>query len=204
MLVPASQSLHLPFLMTTDHLMPAGKRRIWGSGLLFSQTLLEATKQNGLWLVMQDSDGQAAMSPGDIVIQARVLSVDWLSAEYIDAEICTRSWGNIIDVKQAAGYGWLTAQTRSLWPTEQRLSPDELLVIRFQQWLKDHHNIPLWLNDVPANMTDPNQLCWYWLELLPLPVSTKQRLLRQPTSQACLRYLKKIFWYSDRFRHDLR
>ncbi|SHO59110.1 hypothetical protein [Vibrio quintilis] len=201
-----SQPLHLPCLMTTDHLLPVGKRNIRGNGFIFSQTLLDAIKHHGVWLVMQDSDGQAAIAPGDIVIQAKILAVDWLSADQICAEIYTHRWGRIVSVRQAAGFGWLCAQPAPLWKTPQRLSSDDILVTHFRQWLRESSRLTPspWLSEQTPHITDPNQLCWYWLELLPLPLSTKQRLLRQPDSQVCLRYLKKIFRHSDRFSLNLR
>ena len=199
-----SQRLTQPYLKSTDHLLPSGKRKIWGCGLLFTNTIRDALKEGGLWLVMQDSEGQSAMAEGDIVIRAIIGAVDWLSASQICVELNIVGWGNIAPSEKGTTNDRLSARLRPLWTDRQKIPAGDILIVRLKQWQLEYGHQQPWLFDHQANLSDPCWLCCRWLELLPLPLKTKLRLLSHPTPQACLRYLKKIIRQSDRYTEKLR
>lgn len=199
-----SQQITLPYLKTTDHLLPSTQRRIHGSGLMFTNIIREATRSGGVWLVMQDSDGQSAMSEGDIVSQAKIQSVDWLSCSQICVDLHITGWGMVETSNQTIKPGQLNARLRPLWATKQQCPADDILVIRLKQWQREYACQPGGDHDDPAGAFDSCWLCWRWLELLPLPLVTKQRLLKQSDPRACLRYLKKMILQSDLYAGMLR
>jgi len=157
-----------------------------------------------MWMVMQDSDGQVAISRGDIVTYAHIITVDWLSGTQIQVDLDLPAWGmieNNIPTKSLR----LSAKPFPLWTTNRKLPESDILIIRLKQWLVEYsYQQPRLISSSIEDLHDPCWLCWRWLELLPLPLQTKQRLLKHPTPQLCLRYLKRIIHQSDLYTQVLR
>ncbi|MCG7585151.1 hypothetical protein [Photobacterium sp. OFAV2-7] len=194
----------LPVLATTEHLLPQQKHQIRGSGMLFSQTILEAIRTEGIWIVMLGNDGETANKTGDIVTFATIESVDWLSEEQIKVELELSLWGKVDAEQHHKSDRLLKASLFPLWHSDKKASERDRVVTQLQQWQAEnaYHQPP---TDIGYDFnTDPCWLCWRWLELLPLPVQTKQRLLKQPEPTLCLRYLKTMFRQSDRYTRLLR
>ncbi|MGR5149414.1 hypothetical protein ACQKP8_23070 [Photobacterium alginatilyticum] len=197
-------SYTLPVLTTTEHLLPLTKQQISGSGALFSQMILEATRAGGIWIVMQDSNGEVADKAGDIVTFASIDCVDWLSGDQVQVSLDLPQWG-AVDTEQDKTPGrYLSASLFPLWHCSHKLSTTDRLVVQLRQWQKEYaHQGPA--NDPGrTDYEDPCWLCWRWLEVLPLPVHTKQRLLKQPGPNSSLRYLKKMIRQSDLYAELLR
>lgn len=171
---------------------------------MFSDTIREAIRLKGLWLIMQDSDGDTAADKGDIVVLARIIAVDWLSNVQIRVDIELAQWG-MIDNEPKEGTGrYLKASLFPLWKGNQKLSENDLLVVRLKQWLlESNHQPPQNISEL-VSISDPGWLCWRWLEVLPLPIDIKQRLLKHPTPRPCLRYLKRLIRQSDLYAGLLR
>ncbi|MCW8328793.1 hypothetical protein MD588_08220 [Photobacterium sp. SDRW27] len=197
------QNHTLPFLATADHFLPLGKRQLRGSSMVFSNTIREALHAGGFWLVMQDSDGQVAVSGGDIVTYAHITNIDWLSGTQIQVDVDLKAWGCIEDQVQF-NPPRLCAKIIPLWTTNQKLPENDILFVRLKQWLAEYgYQSPLMV-DTSADFRDPCWLCWRWLELLPLPLKIKQRLLKRTNPKLCLRYLKIIIHQSDLYTQVLR
>ncbi len=201
-----------PFLISTEHLLPTGKWQISGTGPLFIDTVCEAMHSGGLWLVMQDHKGKTAIRSGDRVSFAVITNIDWLgqsigrhfSDSQIQVELDVHGWGNVIIKKQPRYPPRLAAQRRPLWAADKKLSPDDLLLSRLTELTIECNKIESLLPNIMLADTDPGWICLRWLELLPLPLDTKQRLLKMPDPELCLRYLKKIIQHSDLYSDLLR
>ncbi|OLQ75739.1 hypothetical protein BIT28_13525 [Photobacterium proteolyticum] len=189
----------LPVLATTEHLLPQQKHQIRGRGMLFSHTILEAIRSEGMWIVMQGSDGETANKTGDIVTFATIENVDWLSEDQVIVELELSLWGRVDTEQHHRSDRLLKARFFPLWHSDIKASESDRVVTQLQQWQAEYAcHQPL--NDIGYEFNaDPCWLCWRWLELLPLPVQTKQRLLKQPEPTLCLRYLKKMIRQSDRY-----
>lgn len=195
--------LTLPFLATTDHLLPGRDWQLSGHGIVFTETIRAATRAEGMWLVMQDSHGDIANQPGDRVTHAVIRQVDWLSGPQIQVELRLAQWGVICPNSQHAGAPTLSAALRPLWREDSPVPATHLLLQKYVQWQQEYGSPHA---DIPPTPRDANAswLCWRWLELLPLPVATKQRLLRHPSPTTCLRYLEKIVQHGDLCSNLLR
>ena len=187
----------LPFLECRDHFMPMGNGDIKGTGYHFTHTVTDGLRAGGLWLVMQDDSGQVASNSGDIIMFAAIEDVDWLSGSQIKLKLTIQHWGKVT----ASGLQrqLLEGQVYPLWQ-DSCLPADDILVMRLVQCTNEYPNKGL--GDVTTSTEairfNTNWICWRWLELLPIPLDKKQRLLKYPTSKLCLRYLKKIIRQSDR------
>lgn len=186
---------HLPYLKCTEHLMPMGNADIRGAGYSFTHTITDGLRAGGLWLVMQDDAGQAADSNGDIIMFAAIEDVDWLSDSQIKLKLAVQYWGRIVASGQQSQT--LKGQVYPLWH-DSTLASDDILVVRLHQCTSTYYRTLPSAAAAPPDRVATNWVCWRWLELLPIPLGTKQRLLKYPTSQLCLRYLKKIIRHSDR------
>lgn len=193
-----------PFLISTEHLLPTGKCQICGTGSLFIDTLLEAMHSGGLWLVMQDHTGKTAINSGDRVSFAVITDINWLgqsigrhfSDSEIQVELNVSGWGNVI-VKQPRYPPSLTARHQPLWAVKHKLTADDLLLSQLTTLAIECNYLKSQWHKKMLPDTDPGWVCMRWLELLPLPLDTKQRLLKMPKPDLCLRYLKKIIRCSD-------
>jgi len=194
----------LPFLATTDHQLPQGRDQIRGSGVLFSQMVLDAVRSGGIWIMMQDYNGVKADRPGDIVTFAQINTVDWLSGDQIQVNIELTHWGKIDPVQNKRSDQYLTANPFPLWQTNQTMNADDRLVVRLKQWQVEYAHLQQAQDVRHTSANDPCWLCWRWLELLPLPICTKQKLLKKPGPSLCLRYIKKMIHQSDRYTGLLR
>lgn len=197
---PKCITKQLPFLTSTDHWMPMTRHCLTGSGWLFTQTIRAGQQDGGIWLVMQDSRGYPAMADGDVMTLAVIESVDWLSQQQIQVHIATLSFGRIMRSSDAPAQPTrLTGQLYGGWsPSSVSLAADDVLITRLHQWQAEFGLVwPEWVtNQTPLCA---NWVCLRWLELLPLSLKTKQRLLKQPSARNCLRYLKKVIRQSDRY-----
>ena len=188
----------LPFLRCTEHLMPMGKGDICGNGYSFTHTVSDGLRAGGLWLVMQDYSGQTANNSGDIIMFAAIDDVDWLSRSQIHLKLTVEHWARVTsaDTKHQK----LEGQLYPLWQ-DSPLPIDDLLVVRLIECT--HQFRPCERSMAPASAKPPqlntNWVCWRWLEILPIPLDKKQRLLKSPDAQLCIRYLKRIIRQSDRF-----
>ena len=195
-------------MISREHFMPQRLARIKGQGVVFIASLRAVEKAGGVWLAFQDSDGNSAVKTGDLVSFAQVNHIDWLSKSQIEAEFKVLHWGKVTSHKPSFCSNWvsptLCANKIELWPTVAthkntaalqhaltniNLQYPELQTTNFQQCVQ---------SDQVKN------LCWRWLELLPLPICTKQRLLKSPSASLCIRYLGFILRQSDRFTHLAR
>lgn len=208
--IPELQPVLLPFLITTEHYFPGIQWQIRGDGLIFVNTIRDATKTGGLWLLMQDSDGKVAAAQDDIVSYARIVEIDWLSTDQIRVDIVVDSLGVISSTTPQHHH--IKAKPLPLWRTEKIEPSTNLLAAKLKTLLLEHHHESNYKastlasppNAFEADFDDPCWLCWRWLELLPLPLKTKQKLLRHSSPDVCLRYLKKIINQSDRLAQLLR
>ena len=188
----------LPYLACRDHFMPMGNGNINGAGYHFTHTVTDGLRAGGLWLVMQDDFGQVASNRGDIVMFAAIEDVDWLSGSQIQLKLAIQQWGKV--TSSSTPHQQLEGQVYPLWQ-ESYLAVDDVLVRRLMQCTNEYPN--KWFGaSAPATAKhfNTNWICWRWLEILPIPLDKKQRLLKYPTSKLCLRYLKKIIRQSDRIK----
>ena len=239
-LIPDPASFHtmstrtLPYLLTTEHGMPMGQLEIKGSGLRFTQTIADGLRAGGLWLVMQDKCGTAAMNKGDIMMLAHIDAVDWLSERQITLSLSIQAEGMLHhDVTDActthlqgeaiASWSQQSPRTQkshgpqklqradtSQGAQESRVSPQpyvdkhDVLVTRLQQsWQAQGRLLPEGHQDTDMAYR-PDWICWRWLEILPISLATKQRLLKHPSPRICMRYIKKIIRHSDLSVQPLR
>lgn len=201
-----------PFLISTEHLLPTGKWQISGTGSLFIDTLREAMHTGGLWLVMQDHEGKTAINSGDRVSFAVITNIDWLGQSIgrhfrdsqIKVELNVQGWGNVVIKKTPCYPPRLAAQRRPLWTVDHKLTEDDVLFSRLTELTIESNNIKSQLSKNLLPDTDPGWICLRWLELLPIPLDTKQRLLKMPDPGLCQRYLKKIIQRSDLYSDLLR
>lgn len=210
MSLTSNEYKRLPFLKCTEHFMPMGNGKISGTGYSFTHTVSDGLRAGGLWLVMQDDSGQAANNNGDIIMFAAIEDVDWLSESQIKLKLAIEHWGRVTSpvTKQQK----LEGQLYPLWQNSY-LPMDDILVARLIECTHQfhpnerHHPIKLehetvfsaaLLEGIPHQL-NTNWVCWRWLEILPIPLDKKQRLLKSPDAQLCIRYLKKIIRQSDRF-----
>ncbi|AJR06755.1 hypothetical protein C9J03_03960 [Photobacterium gaetbulicola] len=189
----------LPYLKCRDHFMPMGNGNINGTGYRFTHTVTDGLRAGGLWLVMQDDSGQIAGNSGDIIMFAAIEDVDWLSGSQIKLKLAIRHWGKV--TASGVQHQHLEGQVYPLWQ-DSVLPDDDLLVMRLLQLTSEYPNQQLNSGALssPTNQFNTNWICWRWLEILPIPLGTKQRLLKSPTSEPCLRYLRKIIRQSDRIK----
>lgn len=189
----------LPYLKCREHFMPMSNGDIKGKGYHFTHTVTDGLRAGGLWLVMQDDSGQTAGNSGDIIMFAAIEDVDWLSGSQIKLKLAIRHWGKVTPAGMQ--HQQLEGQVYPLWQ-DSYLPSDDVLVMRLIQCTNEFHNSELNNATVPLSTThfNTNWICWRWLEILPIPLDKKQRLLKYPTSKLCLRYLKKIIRQSDRIK----
>ncbi|UXI03531.1 hypothetical protein [Photobacterium sp. TY1-4] len=200
--MPAYSTQHtLPYLATTEHLLPGREWQLAGNGIVFTERLRAATRAGGLWLVMQESNGKVADQPGQLVTHAAISQIDWLSGPQIRVQLRLTQWGVIHSSSRHAGSLYLSATVRPLWAAHLSLPDTHLLRQRFTQWQQAYALPELSATAHPASAA---WLCWRWLELLPLTVATKQRLLHHPSPAVCLRYLEKIMRQGDLCSNLLR
>ncbi|MGF1688470.1 hypothetical protein L4C36_17580 [Photobacterium japonica] len=193
----------LPYLQTTEHGMPMSKLVIWGNGILFTQTITDGLRAGGLWLVMQDKCGTAAVAKGDIIMLAHIDDVDWLSACQIKLDLTIQASGVLRHDATPPLCSRLQGDITARWPDLPPLPEHDILLTRLKQGMIEHH-FPLPASSVDDWPRTPNWVCWRWLEILPIPLATKQRLLKHPTPHLCMRYIKKIIRHGDLSAQPLR
>lgn len=192
--------LTLPYIQTTDHLMPMGQGQLRGSGYLFTQTIADGLRAGSLWIVMVDSFGKPANAHGDIIMLATITEVDWLSEAEIKLDIAIHQWGALaLEPHHSTTY--LQGEIYPIWHDDIQLDNDDILTTRLRQWLAESGSQ---MQVTAASLTSARWVCWRWLELLPLSLTTKQRLLKHSSPQVCIRYLKKIIRRSDLITSLLR
>ncbi|MGF1735484.1 hypothetical protein [Photobacterium satsumensis] len=184
----------LPFLKCTEHLMPMGKGNIRGTGYSFTHTVSDGLQSGGLWLVMQGDSGQTANNTGDIIMFAAIRDVDWLSETQIKLKLAIEHWGRITSPETK--HHKLEGQLYPLWQ-DSPLPVDDLLAVRLIECTRQFH-INEHQHPGVHHQLNTNWVCWRWLEILPIPLNKKQRLLKFPDAQLCIKYLKKILRQSDR------
>ncbi|PSW11353.1 hypothetical protein C9I98_24195 [Photobacterium sanctipauli] len=207
MIESLASTLSLPFIQTADHYMPHGRWYIRGSGILFTRVVTDSLRAGGFWLIMQDSQGKTANHNGDIMTLASIRHVDWLSESQIKIEVTIEGWAKITAPNLCTGWV-IEGRCYPLWPDDTLLADDDLLVTRLQQWFSDSHCANIGI-DTLTTLPHPiprsaSWVCWRWLEILPVSLTIKQRLLKHPTPNACMRYIKKIILHSDLQQHELR
>ncbi|MCQ1057641.1 hypothetical protein LRP52_07085 [Photobacterium sp. ZSDE20] len=205
-----NENKRLPFLKCTEHFMPMGNGNICGTGYTFTHTVSDGLRAGGLWLVMQDDSGQAATNDGDIIMFAAIEDVDWLSESQIKLKLTIEHWGRVTSPETK--HQKLEGQLYPLWQNSY-LPMDDILVVRLIECTHQFHpaerHYPNRLAHEPAfsvahvagsdHQLNTNWVCWRWLEILPITLDKKQRLLKSPDARLCIRYLKRIIRQSDRF-----
>ncbi len=211
----------LPYVAMTEHLQPLRRWRLEGNGIMFTELAKQALRTKALWIVMQDSNGSTAMHRGDIVSLARVEMVDWLSMDSIVIVLDIDSWGIITSPPSKASPRLLAASKRAVWTSltdnltdNERELPAKLSLREDLYCYRDallpssvlssewHTALSTIQHDtVRKDLTeqDVSWLCLRWLELLPLPITMKQRLIAHHDHTVCRRYLKKMIRCSDRY-----
>jgi hypothetical protein len=193
----------MPYLTLTELPLPDRLWRVWGSGPLFVERMRLAQHAGRVALVMQGSQGELAMTPGDVVALASVRSIDWLSEPQIRIELDVNDWGLVAAEVGVAYPSQLSVHKRGRWLSQKSLFDDDPLVAKLGDLVSQRPDWSL----TPASRAerhDPVWICLRWLELLPLPLRIKQRLLQAPSSKLALRYLNKMVRQSDRFATPLR
>ena len=183
--------------------MPQRLAQLRGQGLMFTERLRAAEKAGGLWLAHQDSGGDSAIQPGDLVCFAKITQIDWLSQLQIVADCEIHHWAVVVTATPSSAKQWpcasLTAKPIELWPQHSGAQHQQRLQQALDLVLQQHPELMVNELTTSPTATKLNQLCWRWLELLPLPLRTKQRLLQAPSVELCLRYLTFILRRNDRF-----
>ena len=189
----------LPYLKCREHFMPLSNGDIKGTGYHFTHTVTDGLRAGGLWLVMQDDSGQIAGNSGDIIMYAVIEDVDWLSGSQIKLKLAIQHWGKVTPAGMQQQH--LEGEVYPLWQ-DSYLPADDILVMRLFQCTNEYPNNELGRTNAPTKVErfNTNWICWRWLEILPIPLDKKQRLLKYPTSELCIRYLKKIIHKSDRIK----
>ncbi|GHA45627.1 hypothetical protein ACFFLZ_08390 [Photobacterium aphoticum] len=208
-----TQPQTLPYLLTTEHGMPMSQLVIKGSGLRFTQTIADGLRAGGIWLVMQDKCGTVAMAKGDIMMLAHIDAVDWLSDRQIVLNLHIQAEGILHHDAAYASTTRLQGETIALWSQATLGSPasplpaldthDVLVTRLLQSWQAQGRSLPDDHQAFPMTYP-PHWICWRWLEILPISLATKQRLLKHPTPLLCMRYIKKIIRHSDLSVQPLR
>lgn len=193
----------MPYLAMTELPLPERPWRLWDSGPLFVERMRLAQHAGVIALVMQGSQGELAMAPGDVVGIAKVSAIDWLTEPQIRIELDVMGWGVVFSDAAIAYPSQINVQRREPWPQLPMLNQQNLLVERLADLVRQRPDWCLSATSVEQRL-DPAWVCLRWLELLPLSVRIKQRLLQAPSPKLALRYLKKIVRNSDRFASVVR
>ncbi|WP_411990790.1 hypothetical protein [Agarivorans sp. DSG3-1] len=194
-----------PLMICSEHYMPERYARIRGQGSVFIASLRAAEKAGGMWLAFQDSNGNSAVKQGDIVSFAQISHIDWLSQAEIVVECKVLNWGQVCANALAFSNEWMApcirAESLELWPKLYKQRNTNALQLALEKINLQYPELKA--SDLQENISSEcvKQLCWRWLELLPLPINTKQRLLKSPSASLCIRYLGFILRQSDRFNH---
>ncbi len=188
--------------------MPQRFARIKGQGMVFTTSLRAAEKAGGVWLAFQDSDGNSATNAGDLVCFAQISHIDWLSESEIEAEFKVLHWGKVRSNKPSFSSAWLShtlcAEKTELWLNTYQQKNTAALQSALANINLQYPELQTANLEQSMQSDQVKTLCWRWLELLPLPICTKQRLLKSPSASLCIRYLGFILRQSDRFTHLTR
>ncbi|WP_432459923.1 hypothetical protein [Agarivorans sp. QJM3NY_25] len=195
----------LPLIINSEHFMPERQGRLSGQGGEFIASIRAAEKAGGMWLAFQDSNGHCAISKHDLVSRGEIKQVDWLSRKQIIVEFNVTGWGLISTNHPEFSKEWftdtITAQQLILWPTPETYPPQPHLQQALLQVKRLYPELHSYGPNQAQDLNDVRLLCWRWLELLPLSIDTKQRLLKAATPALCIRYLNFILRQNDRFLH---
>ena len=181
--------IHIPCIATTEHVLPMRRVIISGDGLLFTEMARLAHKTSQIALIMMDSNGDYPETSQQLVTIANVESIDWLSEQQIKITMVCSEMGTLHSYKSI---GLSDVAKHPMWPSVN--SPEQAATLATPLELTEAVNIDV---EQAANL---NWLCYRWLEILPLQVSVKQRLLKAQDCRLCQRYLEKIIEKSDLLR----
>ncbi|MEE1673965.1 hypothetical protein SNR37_003392 [Agarivorans aestuarii] len=197
-----------PLMISREHFMPQRFARIKGEGMVFIASLRAAEKAGGVWLAFQDSDGNSAVQANDLVSFAQVSHIDWLSKAQIEVEFKILHWGKVTSNEPGFCSNWvsptLCANKIDLWPDCSKQKNTAALQNALANINLQYPELQTANFEQSVQSDQVKTLCWRWLELLPLPICTKQRLLKSPSASLCIRYLGFILRQSDRFTHLAR
>ncbi|WP_406609263.1 hypothetical protein [Agarivorans sp. JK6] len=203
-----SSSCCFPLMISREHFMPQRFARMKGQGVVFIASLRAAEKAGGVWLAFQDSDGNSAVQANDLVSFAQVSHIDWLSKAQIEVEFKVLHWGKVTSGKPGFSSTWvsptLCADKIELWPNTSIQKNTAALQSALANINLQYPELQTANLEQSVQSEQVKNLCWRWLELLPLPICTKQRLLKSPSASLCIRYLGFILRQSDRFTHLAR
>ncbi|MGY5450210.1 hypothetical protein ACVFI8_04620 [Agarivorans sp. MS3-6] len=192
-----------PLIIRREHFMPERNAQISGEGMAFIASLRAAEKAGGMWLAFQDSKGRCAVKPQDIISFAQIKHIDWLSQARITVDFTVLSWGVVTSKAPTFCSTWMTqtieATPCELWPMMLQHKNVQDLQQTLQKINVTYPELKVTNLNQELENNQVKSLCWRWLELLPLPINTKQRLLKSPSASLCIRYLGFILRQSDRF-----
>ncbi len=172
---------------------------------MFTNSLRAAEKAGGMWLAHQDCGGDSAVQQGDLVCFAKIIQIDWLSQSQIVADCEIHHWAIIAEPNFSSPAQWpcpsLYAKAIQIWQRPSSPCQAESLQHALSMINQQHPELRVEALGGVQQADAISQLCWRWLELLPLPLKTKQRLLHAPSAELCARYLAFILRQNDRFNY---